>query len=137
MRTRTTAAAVTGAALLLGLVACSSEPDDPGLTAETMVDQMSDLYPLPNARDNTGSCNDGKGHKDSCEQLITTDPVSVYELNSEASAAKWAKQLDGVNKNTAVQAGRFTLVWKAEYPSDQDAMDEMTAKAKELAAAEK
>ncbi|MFE1329745.1 hypothetical protein [Streptomyces microflavus] len=134
MRTRTTAAAITGAALLLALAACSSEPDDPGLTAETMVDQLSDLYPLPNARDNTSSCNDGKGHKDSCKQLITTDPVSVYELSSEASAKKWTKQMDGVNKNAAVQAGRFMLVWKAEYPSDQDAVDEMTAKAQKIAA---
>lgn len=138
MRTRIAAAAVISAALLATLTACgSSEPAEPDLTAQSMVDQLSDLFPLPNARDNTGSCNDGKGHKDSCEQLITTDPVSVYELGTEASAAKWTKQMDGVNKNTAVQAGRFMLVWKAEYPSDQDAVDKMTAKAKELAAAEK
>ncbi|GFH36620.1 hypothetical protein [Streptomyces pacificus] len=138
MRTRTIPAAILTAAL--ALTGCSSSEettDEPGLTAQSMVDQLSDLYPLPNPRDNTGSCNDGKGHKDSCQQLITTDPVSVYELATAESAATWTKKLDGVNDSSAVQAGRFMLVWKADYPSDEDAVAEMTAKAQDLAAKEK
>lgn len=138
MRTRITAAGLTAAAALLTLTACGSEPEKPvGLTAQSMVDQLRDLYPLPNDRDNTDFCNDGKGHKDSCKQLITTDPVSVYELPTTASAAKWTKQMDGVNDNKAVQAGRFMLIWKADYPSHKDAVAEMTKRAQELAAAEK
>lgn len=155
MRTiRTAAATALGALLLTGLTACNpqeppvdpqsadkptaSPPDKPAaLTAQGMVDQLGDLYPLPNGRDNTGSCDTGKDHPNDCRQLITTDPVSVYELKTDKAAAHWTKAMDGVNDNKAEQAGRFTLVWKAEYPSDQDAMDKMTAKAKQLAAAEK
>ncbi|MFB6948909.1 hypothetical protein ACFCXP_04670 [Streptomyces niveus] len=132
-----TAAAVTGA-LLFALTSCFSGGDENGpaadLTAQGMVDELTELYPLPNGRDNTGSCDTGKDHPNDCRQLITTDPVSVYELKTDEAAEHWAKQMDGVADNTAVQAGRFALVWKAEYPSDQDAVDKMTARAQEVAA---
>jgi hypothetical protein len=138
MRIRT----ITATALLaLALTACGSGSSDDdkasSLTAQSMVDQLAELYPLPHPRDNTGSCNTDDSNANSCKQLITTDPVSVYELKTEQAAAHWTKSMNGINKNKAVQAGRFMLLWKAAYPSDQDAVDEMTAKAKELAAAEK
>jgi hypothetical protein len=137
MRTRTTAI-VTAGLLAATLTACSSSDDSKpaGLTAQSMVDQLGDLYPLPHPRDNTSGCDTGKNHPNDCRQLITTDPVSVYELRTPEAAANWAKGMDGKAKNKAVQAGRFMLLWKAAYPSDQDAVDEMTTKAKELAAQE-
>ncbi|MFD7429040.1 hypothetical protein ACFV6Z_18635 [Streptomyces sp. NPDC059818] len=137
MRTRT-ATIVTAGLLLTTLTACGNSSDDKpaGLTAQGMVDQLGDLYPLPNPRDNTSGCDTGKNHPNDCEQLITTDPVSVYELKTPEAAANWAKQMDGKAKNKAVQAGRFMLLWKAAYPSDQDAVAEMTAKAKELSVKE-
>lgn len=138
MRIRTAATATLIALAVLTACGSSDEDAEPGLTAQTMVDQVSELYPLPHPRDNTGSCNQDEGkHPNSCKQLITTDPVSVYELKTEQAAAHWTKTMDGINKNHAVQAGRFMLLWKADYPSDEDAVAEMTKKAQELAAAEK
>lgn len=138
MNTRTTTTITAAALLLAALTACGGSSDDKpaGLTAQGMVDKLSDLYPLPNPRDNTDFCNNGKPDPNACEQMITTDPVSVYELKDEKSAAHWVKEMNGINKDKAVQAHRFMLIWKAAYPSDDDAVAEMTKKAQALAAAE-
>ncbi|TXS36938.1 hypothetical protein [Streptomyces sp. OR43] len=45
MRTRTTAAAITGAALLLALVGCSSEPDDKPETKPSRVTSSASADP--------------------------------------------------------------------------------------------
>ncbi|MFE9197810.1 hypothetical protein ACFYMH_17310 [Streptomyces albidoflavus] len=142
MRTRTTIlGTLAGLALL---TACGGGDEEstaenkpsktPSLSAQGMVDQLTDLYPLANPRDNTGSCDTGKDHPNDCRQLITTDPVSVYELKTEKAAAHWAKTM-GRSQET-VQAGRFMLLWWDKHPTDKDAKAEMTAKAQEIAEGE-
>ncbi|MFD9756064.1 hypothetical protein ACFWZZ_00665 [[Kitasatospora] papulosa] len=112
MRTRTTAAAITGTALLLALVGCSTTPEPAakasssqpaGLTAETAADKLADatgVTTLGDPQDNTSGCsNEAAGkepHANDCTQLITTDTVSVYEFKSSAVAATWVK---GMTKN--------------------------------------
>lgn len=139
MRTRITAAGTV--VLMLAIAGCDTTPKpDPAagqVTAQLIVDRLSDLYPLPGPRDNTDSCNTGKEHPNDCLQLISTDPVSVYELKTETAAAHWTKQMGRAGKNKAVQAGRFMLLWKADYPSDPDAVAEMTEKAQTLARIDK
>ncbi|MGW8846608.1 hypothetical protein ACWGNE_02395 [Streptomyces xiamenensis] len=139
MTHRTRMIAVTAAVGLLALVGCSSDSDDSKaaetppateeqqgdapLTAETVVDELSELYPLPNARDNSGSCNGADFGDDACVQLITTDAVSVYQLETVESAKKWAD----THGDDAEQHGVFMLRWwPDEYPLDADAQAELS-----------
>lgn len=123
MRTRTTAAAFTGAALLFALVACNPQ-DQPvpeskasspssqqpaGLTAKTAVAGLADatgVTTLGDPQDNTDSCSNkaaGKDpHANDCAQLITTDTVSVYEFEKSAVAATWVK---GMSKASPTRTG--------------------------------
>ena len=141
MRTRTILGTLAALALLTACGGGDEEPTvenkpstTPSLTAQGMVDQLTDLYPLANPRDNTGSCDTGKDHPNDCRQLITTDPVSVYELKTEKAAAHWAKTMG--RSNETVQAGRFMLLWWDKHPTDKDAKAEMNAKAQALAESE-
>lgn len=128
--------AALAAAALLTLAGCSSEPE-PAFNAQAMVDELGNLYPLPHPRDNTSACQgDDADHAHACLQLISTDPVSVYELKTKKAAAHWTKLMSRAGNNKPVQAGRFMLLWKADYPSHPDAVAEMTRKAKTLAAKE-
>ncbi|MER5677364.1 hypothetical protein ABT081_10545 [Streptomyces sp. NPDC002238] len=127
MRTRTTAAAITGTALLLALVGCSTTPEPAakasntqpaGLTAKTAAASLADatgVTTLGDPQDNTSGCsNEAAGKEPSvndCTQLITTDTVSVYEYKTAAVAAHWVKSMpkDGDWR----QVGRFALAWGA------------------------
>lgn len=68
---------------------------------------------LGDPQDNTGSCATGKGASArwNCEQLITTDTVSVYEFASPTVAAHWTDAMKGVGDWR--QVGRFALAWQA------------------------
>ncbi|MGH8909039.1 MAG: hypothetical protein ACRD0K_21735 [Egibacteraceae bacterium] len=66
-----------GALLAVLTIGCGPR----GLTAADVVEEINALYPTPNSRDNTHSCDDA-----GCVQLITTDTVSVYQWPDEASA---------------------------------------------------
>ncbi|MFB8143476.1 hypothetical protein [Streptomyces parvus] len=114
MRTRTTVAAVTGAALLLALVACDpaaepttkSKPSAPsssqpaGLTAKTAAAGLADatgVTTLGDPKDNTAGCSQEaagkKPHANDCAALITTDTVSIYEFRTPKVAAHWVKEM--------------------------------------------
>lgn len=113
---------------------------DRRLTAGELVDELSELYPLPNRHKQP---NKTTGHKDDPVEVISTDPVIVYELKTEAAAKRWAKSMDGAGAGSddggvdARQVGRFMLSWQPDYPSDPNAVDEMTERARELVATEK
>ncbi|MFJ1858754.1 hypothetical protein ACIOHA_15765 [Streptomyces anulatus] len=111
MRTRTTSAAITGAALLLALAACNPQ-DQPvpeskapspssqqpaGLTAKTAAAGLADatgVTTLGEPEDNTDFCsNKKKPHGNDCTQLITTDTVSIYEFKTPKVAAHWVKEM--------------------------------------------
>lgn len=135
MRTRTTAAAVTGAALLLALVACNpqdqpvpeSKPSAPssqpaGLTAKSAAASLADavgVKTLGEPQDNTTGCSQKAAgeepHANDCTQLITTDTVSIYEFETPAVAAHWVKRLG--KQQDWRQVDRFALAWGAR---DQD-----------------
>ncbi|MFE2112037.1 hypothetical protein ACFXAY_01405 [Streptomyces microflavus] len=136
MRTRTTAAAVTGVALLLALVACNpqdqpvpeSKPSAPsssqpaGLTAKTAAAGLADavgVKTLGDPQDNTTGCSQKAAgeepHANDCMQLITTDTVSIYEFETSAVAAHWVKRLG--KQQDWRQVDRFALAWGAR---DQD-----------------
>ncbi|MFI2117056.1 hypothetical protein ACH489_21535 [Streptomyces rubiginosohelvolus] len=114
MRTRTTAAAVTGAALLLALVACDpaaeptteSKPSAPSssqpavLTAKTAAADLADatgVTTLGDPKDNTAGCSQEAAgeepHANDCAALITTDTVSIYEFGTPKVAAHWVKEM--------------------------------------------
>lgn len=101
-----------GAVALALLAGCGSS----GPTAETVVDDMSAVFPLPNPRDNTESCAGTGG----CEQLITTDGASVYQWPDEATAVRHAETAGGMGQNVE-QAGVFTLRLQDDYPSSDEA----------------
>ncbi|MFJ2432961.1 hypothetical protein ACIOWM_07085 [Streptomyces anulatus] len=114
MRTRTTATAVIGAALLLALVACNPQ-DQPvpeskasspssqqaaGLTAKTAAAGLADatgVTTLGDPKDNTAGCSQKaageKPHANDCTALITTDTVSIYEFETPKLAAHWVKEM--------------------------------------------
>lgn len=111
-----------GAALVLALVAgCGSG----GPTAESVVDELGAVFPLPNPRDNTDSCAGDGG----CEQLVTADGVSVYQWPDEATAARHA-ELAGVE-----HAGAFTMRVQDDYPSSGEARAAWTERFREVAGA--
>jgi hypothetical protein len=84
-------------------VAATPPPPPPGLSAQQVVDQLGQSHPMPNPRDNTGSCYaDGQG----CLQLVTTDAVSVYQWKDEGLAKRW---VDSVGKDNATRVGVFVL----------------------------
>ncbi|WP_432111151.1 hypothetical protein [Streptomyces sp. YPW6] len=113
MRTRTTTAAVTGAALLLALVACGpadeqtteSKPSTPssqpaGLTAKAAAAGLADatgVKDLGDPKDNTAGCSQEAAgeepHANDCTALITTDTVSIYEFGTPKVAAHWVKEM--------------------------------------------
>ncbi|MFD3646371.1 hypothetical protein ACFWUT_23365 [Streptomyces cyaneofuscatus] len=132
MRTRTTAAAVTGAALLLALVACdptteskpsaTSSNQPAGLTAKSAAASLADatgVKTLGDPKDNTAGCSQKAAgeepHANDCTQLITTDTVSIYEFETSAVAAHWVKRLE--KQQDWRQVDRFALAWGAR---DQD-----------------
>jgi hypothetical protein len=90
---RITLVVATLAALLAG---CGST----GPTAQNVVDALGPLFPVGNQRDNTGTC-----EPTGCEQLITTDAVSVYQWPDEAAAVSFATGLGDVVQ----QVGPFVL----------------------------
>ncbi|NEC45749.1 hypothetical protein [Streptomyces sp. SID8016] len=132
MRTRTITAAVTGATLLLALVACDpaaeptteSKPSAPsssqpaGLTAKKAAAGLADatgVKTLGDPQDNTAGCSQEaageKPHANDCSQLITTDTVSIYEFETPKVAAHWVKQMG--KQQDWRQVDRFALAFGA------------------------
>jgi Flp pilus assembly protein TadD len=152
MHIRTTTAAIT-AVLAITLVGCSSSDDSKpvdkpkastkqkvkpsSLTAKKAAQQLADatgVTDLGNPTDNTSGCasKDGNG----CEQLITTDTVSVYEFKTTAVSAHWVKTMK-VNGDWR-QVGRFALAWTArdQKLTSDERRDELTKAMQKLTAKE-
>ncbi len=95
--------AVIVAAVLTG---CSGKPAPapsatPKVTAQTVVNQLSLEWPLPDVTDTSTGCD--------CVARITTGAVTVAEFADQAAAGQWltAEGRTGDNR----QAGRFVLSW--------------------------
>lgn len=110
MRTRIASAVLALPALLvLGACGGPSGPD-----AQAVVDDFSAAgLPVPNARDNSENC-----ARLGCEQLITTDTVSVYSFTDMDAAAHMAQVAsDGAHR----QDGIVLMYVGARTPEDQQA----------------
>lgn len=96
-----------------------------------VVGELNALFPAPNVRDNTGFCEGERG----CEQLVTTDAVSVWEFPNVATADHW--MANGYTpEQEPTQAGRFVLTYgldRQQLTSDE-ARAAYLAKVNELAA---
>ncbi len=92
---------------------------------DLVVKEMSALLPLPNARDNSRNCGDL-----GCEEMITTDGVTVTSWSDPADASAFATAFGG----EGVAAGPYALTFHPdEYPYSQEAHDAWVAKAREIA----
>ncbi|ARF62887.1 hypothetical protein B1H20_16940 [Streptomyces violaceoruber] len=157
MRTRTITAAVTGATLLLALVACDpaaeptteSKPSAPsssqpaGLTAKKAAAGLADatgVKTLGDPQDNTAGCSQEaageKPHANDCSQLITTDTVSIYEFETPKVAAHWVKQMG--KQQDWRQVDRFALAFGArdQALTSDERRDELTRALEALVAKE-
>jgi len=105
-------------ALVLGSAACGAASPQPAaapsavvstskakpsrFSAQSLADRLGDKFPMPNPRDNTHSC------RSWCAQLITTDPVSIYEFRGVPGAKKFEA---AAFAGTVRRVGRFVLSW--------------------------
>ncbi|MFL1427255.1 MULTISPECIES: hypothetical protein [unclassified Nocardiopsis] len=92
-----------------------------GYTAATLVDELDTLYPLPDPRDETPSC-----EPEGCLGAVETDLLTVYELPDTTSATAWAATL---GPGDARPAGRFVLFWPETSPQPLQDRDKLHTKA--------
>lgn len=125
MTYRTFRVALVGVVAALALAGCSGG----GLTAEAVSAELGEVFPVTNPRDNTDFCAGGDA---GCAQLITADPLSVYQWQTEADAVRHAEQLgDG-----AAQAGVFVVRFDPDYPSSDEAVAAYRARLQQVVTAE-
>lgn len=131
MPTRTIRTAAVAAIAAFTLAGCGGG----GLNAEQVHEELNALYPAPNPRDNTGFCAGDGSSPDGCEQLITSDGVSIYQWQDEATAVRFA---DGTRSDevTVVQAGVFVLRFNPDYPTGDQVPPAYEARLRELVAGE-
>jgi len=92
---------LTAVAALALLAGCGQEATgSSGPSALEVVDDLNPLHPVGAQRDNTESCTSA-----GCEQLITTDAVSVYRMRDEPTAARFVNGLG----DAVEQIGPFVL----------------------------
>lgn len=114
--------------LVLSVLVVAGCGGGPSVDAAEVVEELSALYPAPNARDNTGFC-----ASSGCEQMVTTDAVTVSQWPDAEAAAKWTAAMAN---SDARQAGLFVLTFTGEQDATStEARDAYTAKASELSAA--
>ena len=130
---------LVGCSAVLGALGDGPEPTPSAstaaeeLSAEELVEELGDVYPLSNPRDTTDGCQND--HENDCLMRITTDVMSVYEFPDEAVAEHWTTTFaDG--SGDARQVGRFMLLWHAESSQSAEARDELEARAWELVGSE-
>jgi hypothetical protein len=84
------------------LAGCATQEGaaDTGVTAQQVVDELNRLYPLGGQRNNPQSC-----IASGCEELITTDVVSVHRMRDEATAVQFTRGLG----SSVEQVGPFVL----------------------------
>lgn len=69
-------------------------------SAQEVIDNLNSTFPVGRQRDNTESCTSA-----GCEQLITTDAVSVYRMHDDPTAEHFA---DGLGESVE-RIGPFVL----------------------------
>ncbi|NJQ04278.1 hypothetical protein [Streptomyces lonarensis] len=119
-RTRAAIAATTLLAAL-ALTACGGdtepEPAEAGdsLTAQQLADELGEVTTLTDPRDNTGFCNTADHGDRACEQMITSEELSVYQLPSEDVATQYAD----TQGERSTQIGAFVLAWNDDGVDDE------------------
>ncbi|NJQ05728.1 hypothetical protein [Streptomyces lonarensis] len=120
-------ASAAAVSAVLVLTACGSEGEEasaaaaPGVTAETLANDLASVTEMPNPRDTTHSCSSEDIGDHACEQMITTDTLSVYQLPGSDSAEHWADTLG--QTHTVAVVGPFLLKWQyTPAPDDFDAV---------------
>ncbi|WP_103528232.1 MULTISPECIES: hypothetical protein [unclassified Streptomyces] len=131
-RSLTVSLAVVGA---LALTACGTGEDTAasagsggGMTAQTLATDLATIAEMPNPRDTTHTCSSKDLGVHACEQMITTDTLSVYQLRDSASAEHWSETL--AQRHTVATFGPFLLQW--QYEPSPDAFAEITNRTEEL-----
>lgn len=85
-----------------------------GPSAESVAEQLSQEFPAPNSTDNSSACDEGER---ACDQLVTTDAVSVWEFPDTETARHWMREgpmsLEDEYKDPR-QVGRFILTFAQE-----------------------
>ncbi len=127
-------AAAAAVSAVLVLTACGSEGEEasaataPGVTAETLANDLAAVTEMPNPRDTTHSCSSEDIGDHACEQMISTDTLSVYQLATGDSAEHWAETLG--QTHTVAVVGPFLLKWQyTPAPDDFDAVVERVEEA--------
>jgi hypothetical protein len=95
-------AVLTAVAALALIAACAQggASGSTGPSAQEVVDKLNAEFAVGRQRDNTESCTSA-----GCEQLITTDAVSVYRMRDDSTAAHFA---DGLG-DAVQRIGPFVL----------------------------
>lgn len=99
-RVRTALLMVFASLALLAGCATPEGAASTALSAQQVVDELSRLYPLGAQRNNPQSC-----IASGCEELITTDVVSVHRMRDEATAVQFTRGLG----DSVEQVGPFVL----------------------------
>lgn len=102
-------------------------PSTSALTARTVVDRLGALYPLPNARDNTGY-----GRDAGVVEAITTDAVTVLRFSDETRAQRWVESFTKAGSADVRRAGVFVLSWVAKSEQDWTSAEAREAMHREL-----
>ncbi|MFE0490267.1 hypothetical protein [Streptomyces griseoaurantiacus] len=106
--------AAVAVSLLAGCQTGGNEGDKPErLTAQSAADKLAEargVDSLGKPEDNTGFCS-AKDSDKGCEQLVTTNTVSIYEFATPKTAAHWVKTM--TKQGDWRQVGRFALAWTA------------------------
>ncbi|ALE76873.1 hypothetical protein FRP1_29310 (plasmid) [Pseudonocardia sp. EC080625-04] len=100
-----------------------------GLDAGDVSEELSAVFPLPAPRDNTDFCAADSG----CEQLITTDALSIYQWPDDATAERQTAVATDMGQQVH-RAGPFVLRFSDEYPSSEEAIAGWSQRLDELVA---
>ncbi|NJP66006.1 hypothetical protein [Streptomyces spiramenti] len=127
-------AAAAAVSAVLVLTACGSEGEEasaataPGVTAETLANDLAAVTEMPNPRDTTHSCDSEDIGDHACEQMISTDTLSVYQLAGGESAEHWADTIG--QTHTVAVVGAFLLKW--QYTPAPDDFNAVVERAEEV-----
>jgi hypothetical protein len=103
------------------------------LTAKQATEKLAaatGVTTLGHPTDNTSGC--ASDDDNGCEQLITTDTVSVYEFKTAAVSAHWVKTMKA--NGDWRQVGRFALAWTARDQglTSDERRDDLTSAMKDM-----
>ncbi|GAA3762141.1 hypothetical protein [Salinactinospora qingdaonensis] len=100
------------------------------LSASELVDELSELHPMDEARDATSACQSDSGSEHDCITMVKTEEMSVYEFRDVESAEHWVEQMG--RTGDARRVDRFMLYWPEGWFQSDREHDELTARAREI-----